>query len=418
MTDAGDPLVEALAVGKLFDPAVSPFGTSTTLLRVLRRRRAVAVTGPVDVDEEDDDEDDDEDLEDDDAERRDTAVWAVHDLSFAAAGGRGLGFVGPPGSGKSTVLRLVAGVTPPTSGRIVVRGRVGPLASVATLFMRAEASARDNAATAGMVSGISGRSARAAARGACDLAGLDPRDPAPGVDGLRLLAAAVSVVVPSDVVVMDGLPVAEPAVLEAFADALRGRMAGGAAVLLSGREREALAELCDDVVVLAPDAPVLAAPTGTRGARAVAFQSRKRHLKWGRTRVWTSPFNRFAAILSATAVADGADLVAEVEFESVVPNLGVHGQVEIVVGDAQHVVVQADQLQCAEPGRHRLVGRVPAALLPSGAATVHIALEVEYAGHVAPIEREDCFSGELAGARAEPGQVVGGTWELSPAQPS
>src|SRR5699024_643596 len=51
------------------------------------------------------------------------AVTAVDDVSFTASPGRVTGFLGPNGAGKSTSLRMVAGLTPPTSGTTRVLGR-------------------------------------------------------------------------------------------------------------------------------------------------------------------------------------------------------------------------------------------------------------------------------------------------------
>jgi ABC-2 type transport system ATP-binding protein len=48
---------------------------------------------------------------------------AVDDVSFTAAPGRVTGFLGPNGAGKSTTMRVVVGLTPPTSGTAHVLGR-------------------------------------------------------------------------------------------------------------------------------------------------------------------------------------------------------------------------------------------------------------------------------------------------------
>jgi ABC-2 type transport system ATP-binding protein len=50
-------------------------------------------------------------------------VSAVDDVSFTAEPGRVTGFLGPNGAGKSTTLRVVVGLTPPTSGTATVAGR-------------------------------------------------------------------------------------------------------------------------------------------------------------------------------------------------------------------------------------------------------------------------------------------------------
>jgi ABC-2 type transport system ATP-binding protein len=47
---------------------------------------------------------------------------AVDDVSFACAPGTVTGFLGPNGAGKSTTMRMICGLTPPTSGTATVEG--------------------------------------------------------------------------------------------------------------------------------------------------------------------------------------------------------------------------------------------------------------------------------------------------------
>jgi ABC-2 type transport system ATP-binding protein len=51
------------------------------------------------------------------------AFRAVDDVTFTARPGRVTGFLGPNGAGKSTSMRVMVGLTPPTSGRATVCGR-------------------------------------------------------------------------------------------------------------------------------------------------------------------------------------------------------------------------------------------------------------------------------------------------------
>jgi ABC-2 type transport system ATP-binding protein len=48
---------------------------------------------------------------------------AVDDISFTARAGRVTGFLGPNGAGKSTTMRIIVGLTPPTSGTATITGR-------------------------------------------------------------------------------------------------------------------------------------------------------------------------------------------------------------------------------------------------------------------------------------------------------
>ncbi|MFA6299959.1 MAG: ATP-binding cassette domain-containing protein, partial [Nocardioides sp.] len=51
------------------------------------------------------------------------AFTAVDDISFEARSGRVTGFLGPNGAGKSTTMRVMVGLTPPTSGSVTISGR-------------------------------------------------------------------------------------------------------------------------------------------------------------------------------------------------------------------------------------------------------------------------------------------------------
>jgi ABC-2 type transport system ATP-binding protein len=51
------------------------------------------------------------------------SFYAVRDLSLKVRPGEILGFLGPNGAGKTTTIRMMAGLTKPTSGRILLDGK-------------------------------------------------------------------------------------------------------------------------------------------------------------------------------------------------------------------------------------------------------------------------------------------------------
>ena len=60
--------------------------------------------------------------------------WALKDVSFEIYRGDSLGLIGLNGSGKSTMLKTIAGVLKPTNGRVEVRGNVAPLIELGAGF--------------------------------------------------------------------------------------------------------------------------------------------------------------------------------------------------------------------------------------------------------------------------------------------
>jgi ABC-2 type transport system ATP-binding protein len=50
------------------------------------------------------------------------AKTIIHDISFSVGKGEIVGFLGPNGAGKTTTMRMIAGYTTPTSGRVMVAG--------------------------------------------------------------------------------------------------------------------------------------------------------------------------------------------------------------------------------------------------------------------------------------------------------
>jgi ABC-type polysaccharide/polyol phosphate transport system ATPase subunit len=88
--------------------------------------------------------------------RPDESFEALKGVSFDVTSGKTFGIVGRNGSGKSTMLKLLAGIGKPSSGTIQVTGRTSALIELGAGF-HPEISGRDNVYVNGMMLGLSKR---------------------------------------------------------------------------------------------------------------------------------------------------------------------------------------------------------------------------------------------------------------------
>jgi ABC-type polysaccharide/polyol phosphate transport system ATPase subunit len=88
--------------------------------------------------------------------RPDETFLALKNVSFAVPRGTTYGIVGRNGSGKSTMLKCVAGITKPTSGRVTVNGRISALIELGAGF-HPEISGRENVFINGIMLGLTKR---------------------------------------------------------------------------------------------------------------------------------------------------------------------------------------------------------------------------------------------------------------------
>ncbi len=186
--------------------------------------------------------------------RPDDTFHALKGVSFDVAAGRTFGIVGRNGSGKSTMLKLIAGIGRPTEGTLTVQGRLSALIELGAGF-HPEISGRENVYINGMMLGLTKRDIAARFDEIVEFAELEDFIEAPVKtysSGMYMrLGFAVAIHVDPDVLLVDEvLAVGDEAFthkcLDKFADFRRR----GRTVLLVTHSLDLVTRFCDEALWL------------------------------------------------------------------------------------------------------------------------------------------------------------------------
>ncbi len=186
---------------------------------------------------------------------------AVDDISFTARSGRVTGFLGPNGAGKSTTLRIMVGLTPPTSGNTTIAGRrfaelPNPGLDVGVLLdASAQHAGRTGRETLTIAQRLMGLPARRVPE-MLELVSLTEREAGRRVRNYSLgmrqrLGIATALIGDPEVLILDepanGL---DPAGIRWMRDLLRRYADRGGTVLLSSHLLHEIEVVADDIVVI------------------------------------------------------------------------------------------------------------------------------------------------------------------------
>ncbi len=179
-------------------------------------------------------------------------IEALKDVSFTVKDGTALGIIGNNGAGKSTLMRALAGILPPTKGRIEVWGRVSPLLSLGVGF-NANLSGRENIILGGLASGLSRKQVLERAEEVTDFADLQEFIDAPmrtySSGMYSRLAFSVAVHMNPDILMIDEALSAGDATFKTKAAAKMAELRADArALFLVSHSMASIRELCNDVI--------------------------------------------------------------------------------------------------------------------------------------------------------------------------
>jgi ABC-type polysaccharide/polyol phosphate transport system ATPase subunit len=181
-------------------------------------------------------------------------IEALKGVSFDVPRGTVMGVVGANGAGKSTLMRTVAGILPPTSGRVEVAGRVSTLLALGVGFNR-DLSGRDNVVLGGLAAGLSREQLADKYEQIVDFAELDDfmdmpmRTYSSGMYGR--LAFSVAVNMEPDVLIIDeALSVGDAKFRRKSFNKMRDLCGEDRTILLVSHALGSIRDLCDEAIWL------------------------------------------------------------------------------------------------------------------------------------------------------------------------
>ena len=178
-----------------------------------------------------------------------TESWGLRDVTFDVGPGEAVALIGESGSGKTSLLRAIAGVYEPDEGTIEVDGEVGSLLSVNAGLMTS-LTGRENVGLLGTLAGVPFEEARAsedAIAVATDLEEAFDRPTGSYSQGMRArLGFAVADHAGTSVLVLDEV---HEALDHRFRAIVRDRalalLAEGGIVVAAGHDHPLLEQMCD-----------------------------------------------------------------------------------------------------------------------------------------------------------------------------
>jgi ABC-type polysaccharide/polyol phosphate transport system ATPase subunit len=190
--------------------------------------------------------------------------YALRDLSFTIDRGDTVGIIGSNGSGKSTILKIIAGVTRPSEGIVQIKGRVAPLIELGAGF-HVDLTGRENINLNGCILGMSNRQIRDRINSIVEFAELRDFMDTPVKhysSGMYLrLAFSVAVHCEPDLLLIDeALAVGDEAFRVKCLQRVRDMQASGVTIVLVSHSLDMVREFCSRAILMSSGRKVAEGP--------------------------------------------------------------------------------------------------------------------------------------------------------------
>jgi ABC-2 type transport system ATP-binding protein len=178
--------------------------------------------------------------------------WALRDVSFSVKGGTTFGLVGANGSGKSTMLKLLARILVPDKGSVQTRGRVAALLELGAGF-HPELTGRENIFLNGSILGMSAANLRTRLDEIVAFAGLESFIDQPvktySSGMYARLGFSVAVAVEPDILLVDEvLAVGDAQFQRRCQEKMNELRMGGRTVVLVSHALSQVQQMCENAV--------------------------------------------------------------------------------------------------------------------------------------------------------------------------
>ncbi len=199
--------------------------------------------------------------------RRSEIFWALQDVSFEIRSGETIGLIGANGSGKSSLLKLIAGIYPPDRGTVRVAGRVAALLELGAGF-QPDLTGRENVHLYGAILGLGAKEIEGRFEEIREFSGLGELIDTPVrhfSSGMvtRLGFSVVAHLNPDLLLVDEILAVGDFNFQQKCIDHMVGYLNSGRSLLFVSHDLDALAKLCHRAIWLDQGRLVLSGPTQT-----------------------------------------------------------------------------------------------------------------------------------------------------------